>query len=79
MVDADGHDPAALIGAFARVEGRARPLCVIAHTIKGKGVSFMQDQVGWHHGVPTHAQLEQAMKELSAQHERAAACFVPPV
>jgi transketolase len=66
VVDTDGHDPAALLDAFKRVEGRARPLCVIAHTVKGKGVSFMQDQIGWHHGVPTDAQLEQAIKELSA-------------
>jgi transketolase len=66
VVDVDGHDPAALMQAFAAPsEGRNKPLCVIAHTIKGKGVSFMQDQVGWHHGVPTKAQFEQAMKELS--------------
>ena len=42
-----------------------KPLCVIAHTVKGKGVSYMEDQVGWHHGVPTQAQLDQAMEELS--------------
>jgi len=65
VVDADGHDPSALIDALARREGRVKPLCVIAHTIKGKGVSYMEDQVGWHHGVPTQAQLDQAMKELS--------------
>lgn len=65
VVDVDGHDPSALIDALARVEGRAKPLCVIAHTIKGKGVSYMEDQVNWHHGVPNPAQLDQAMKELS--------------
>ena len=65
VVEADGHDPAALIAALKRPEGRARPLCVIAHTIKGKGVSYMEDQVGWHHGVPSRTQLDQAMKELS--------------
>ncbi len=65
VVDADGHDPSALIDALARPEGRSKPLCVIAHTIKGKGVSYMEDQVGWHHGVPTKAQLDQAMQELS--------------
>jgi len=65
VVDVDGHDPSALIDALARREGRAKPLCVIAHTIKGKGVSYMEDQVNWHHGVPTQAQLDQAMKELS--------------
>jgi len=65
VVDVDGHDPAALLQAFARAPGRSKPLCIIAHTIKGKGVSYMEDQVGWHHGVPTAAQLDQAMKELS--------------
>jgi transketolase len=65
VVDADGHDPSALIDALTRPEGRAKPLCVIAHTIKGKGVSYMEDQVSWHHGVPTKVQLDQAMKELS--------------
>lgn len=65
VVDVDGHDPAALLEAFAPRPNAQRPLCVIAHTIKGKGVSYMEDQVGWHHGVPTSAQLDQAMKELS--------------
>ena len=40
------------VGADRRAgapQGRQKPLCVIAHTIKGKGVSFMEDQVGWHH------------------------------
>ncbi len=65
VIEADGHDPALLLQALAPQEGRIGPLCVIAHTIKGKGVSYMEDQVGWHHGVPTQAQLDQAMKELS--------------
>ncbi|THD43474.1 MAG: transketolase [Bradyrhizobium sp.] len=65
VVDIDGHDPSALIDALTWPGGRAKPLCVIAHTIKGKGVSYMEDQVSWHHGVPTKAQLDQAMKELS--------------
>jgi transketolase len=64
VVDVDGHDPGQLLDAFERRGDRIKPLCVIAHTIKGKGVSFMEDEVGWHHGVPTQAQLEQAMEEL---------------
>ena len=55
----------ALLEAFAPRADRTKPLCVIAHTVKGKGVSYMEDQVGWHHGVPTQAQLDQAMEELS--------------
>jgi len=65
VVDVDGHDPAALLDAFAPRADRTKPLCMIAHTVKGKGVSYMEDQVGWHHGVPTKAQLDQAMEELS--------------
>lgn len=61
----DGHDPAALLAVLgASPKGRGRPLCVIANTIKGKGVSFMENQVSWHHGVPNREQYEQAMTEL---------------
>jgi transketolase len=65
VVEADGHDPSALLAVFGPRALDAKPLCVIAHTIKGKGVSHMEDQVSWHHGVPNPAQFEQAMKELS--------------
>jgi transketolase len=62
----DGHDCQALydvLGASPR--GRGKPLCVIANTVKGKGVSFMEDNVAWHHGVPNKEQFEQAMRELA--------------
>ncbi|MBV8112506.1 MAG: transketolase [Hyphomicrobiales bacterium] len=64
-VEADGHDPESLLAALTPREDRRRPLCVVARTIKGKGVSYMEDQVAWHHGIPTKAQLDQAMAELS--------------
>jgi transketolase len=67
VIDVDGHNPDELLDAFQRRSDRNQPLCVIAHTIKGKGVSYMEDQVGWHHGVPTQEQLNQAMEELSRQ------------
>ena len=61
----DGHDHAALLDVLgADPTHRDKPLCVIANTIKGKGVSFMEDNVSWHHGVPTDEQFAQAMKEL---------------
>jgi transketolase len=63
--DVDGHDPAALLAAFALRPAETRPLCLIAHTIKGKGISFMENQVSWHHGVPNSAQYEQALSELN--------------
>ena len=68
VAEVDGHDHAALLEVLARpLEPRARPLCVIAHTFKGEGVSFMRDQVSWHHGVPNAEQYAQAMKELEME------------
>lgn len=61
----DGHDHAALLAVLgASPAGRGKPLCVIANTIKGKGVSFMENKAAWHHGVPNAAQFAQAMEEL---------------
>lgn len=59
----DGHDHAALLAVLGAAPGD-RPRCVIANTVKGKGVSFMEHQAKWHHGVPNDAQFAQAMKEL---------------
>ena len=64
VVEVDGHDHVALLAAFARDPAGRRPLCVIAHTIKGRGVSFMENQVSWHHGVLNRVQYDQAMNEL---------------
>ena len=60
----DGHDHLALLDAFTAPRGE-RPTCVIANTIKGRGVSFMEDRVEWHHKVPSAAQLETAVAELA--------------
>lgn len=60
----DGHDHAALLTAFER-STTDRPVAVIADTVKGKGVSFMEDRVEWHHKVPTAEQVAQAVVELS--------------
>jgi transketolase len=65
--ECDGHDVSALCNALERPSAeRAKPRCVIANTIKGKGVSFMEDQLYWHHGVPNAEQYAQAMQELGA-------------
>lgn len=65
VVEVDGHDHAALLDVLgAPVGDRTKPLCVIANTVKGKGVSFMEGLAKWHHGVPSQEQYEQAMKEL---------------
>jgi len=60
----DGHDPGALTEALNSPHGPGKPSCIIAKTTKGKGVSFMEDVARWHHGVPTAAELTQALAEL---------------
>lgn len=59
----DGHSHAALLDVLGRAPGE-RPRAVIANTVKGKGVSFMENRVEWHHMVPDAAQVEAALKEL---------------
>lgn len=61
--EVDGHDHADLLRALGR-PGTDRPRCVIAHTVKGKGVSFMEGQAVWHHRVPSAEELERALAEL---------------
>ena len=61
----DGHDMDGLIRTFREVPFEAgRPNCVIAHTHKGRGVSFMEDRVEWHHRVLTDEELAAALVEL---------------
>jgi transketolase len=62
--DVDGHDHAALLEAFAP-STTGKPVAVIANTIKGKGVSFIEDRVEWHHKVPDARQVQAAIEELS--------------
>ncbi|MCU1475452.1 MAG: transketolase [Subtercola sp.] len=61
---ADGHDYASLITAFAP-STTGKPVAVIANTIKGKGVSFIEDRVEWHHKVPSAEQVRLALEELA--------------
>ena len=66
VVEVDGHDIGALIETFERLPVTpGRPTCVIARTHKGRGVSFIEDRVEWHHRVPTDAELAIALAELS--------------
>jgi transketolase len=63
--EVDGHDTNDLIETFRALPfEEGRPNCVIAHTQKGRGVSFMEDRVEWHHRVPTDAELAAALAEL---------------
>ena len=65
VIHIDGHDIDEIMKAFevAR-EIKGKPTCIIAKTIKGKGVSFMENQVGWHGKAPNKEEYEHAMKEL---------------
>jgi transketolase len=63
--EVDGHDHGALMDAFAPSAGE-RPTVVIANTTKGKGVSFIENRVEWHHKVPSAEQVELAIKELAS-------------
>lgn len=61
----NGHDYAALTEAI-NTPHPGKPLFIIANTVKGKGVSFMENVGKWHHGVPSDAELKQALAELDA-------------
>ena len=63
-IDVDGHDVGALREILA-ARGTDRPRVLIARTFKGRGVSFMEDRVEWHHKVPSPAQVDVALKELA--------------
>ena len=61
----DGHDMKSLVDVMDNFpDGSSRPIAVIAHTIKGKGVSFMEDDNNWHYRIPTAEEVAQANEEL---------------
>lgn len=61
----DGNDCGQLLAAYEQATSvKGRPSVVIAHTVKGRGVSFMEDNKSWHHGVMTKEQYETAVQEL---------------
>jgi transketolase len=64
-VETDGHDVEALARLMANVpNGSGKPVAIIAHTVKGKGVSFMEDDNNWHYRAPTADEVVLAHKEL---------------
>lgn len=68
IIEVDGHDHAALWGAFLSINSE-RPTAVICHTIKGKGVSFMEGAVLWHYRSPQGEEYLAAIEELGAQEQ----------
>jgi transketolase len=70
VTEVDGHDIAALRAVFGRLPLEpGKPSLILAHTVKGKGVSYMEDEKKWHHGVPSDEQYALAMEELDRQLE----------
>lgn len=71
VLEVDGNDISALRKTFNTIpENNGNPTFVIANTVKGKGVSFMENQKKWHHGVPSEEEYKQAMEELELERER---------
>ncbi len=67
VIECDGHDHGSIRPAFDEATThRGQPTLVLAHTVKGKGVSFMEGDFNWHAKVPTDAELQQALAELNA-------------
>lgn len=61
----DGHDMEQICEALApSAAGRRKPKCIVAHTKKGQGISYMTDNVVWHHKVPNEDEFKQGMAEL---------------
>lgn len=67
--DIDGHDLESIDAALASArKTRDRPSMIIAHTVKGKGVSFMEGVIDWHGVAPNDEQMQQALAELKGAH-----------
>lgn len=64
VLEVDGHDHKELKEAFSRRFDNGKPKCVIARTVKGKGVSFMENDNAWHHASMNEKQYQQAREEL---------------
>ncbi|HLB41633.1 MAG TPA: transketolase [Gammaproteobacteria bacterium] len=70
-IEVDGHDMEALQRLLNKpVEDNQRPLSIVAHTIKGKGISFMEDNNNWHYRIPTKEEVMAAQRELNLIKEK---------
>ena len=66
VIEIDGHDMQAILAALAEAKAtKGQPTAIIANTIKGKGVSFMEDQAGWHGQAPNAEEADKALAELA--------------
>ena len=66
VLEIDAHDQEQILDAFAAVPIPGRPTMIIAHSHKGNPISFMRDNVAWHHHVPNEAEIDGILAELEA-------------
>ena len=67
VIEINGHDFREMKTAFETCKlTKDKPSIIIAHTIKGKGVSFMEDDNNWHYRIPNEEELTEALKELKS-------------
>ncbi|MDD6310448.1 MAG: transketolase [Firmicutes bacterium] len=67
VIEIDGHNMAEIVDALGKArECKGQPTVIVAKTVKGKGVSFMEDQAGWHGKAPSDEETKQAIAEIEA-------------
>lgn len=70
VTETDGNDMGKLLAVFNRIPlEQGKPTLIIANTVKGKGISFMENNAKWHHGVPDDEQYRKALSELDGRME----------
>ena len=63
--EVNGHNMVELVSRLRQVpDGSGRPVAIIAHTVKGKGISFMEDDNNWHYRIPSADEVKEAKQEL---------------
>jgi len=67
VLTVDGHNIEKLVETFEKIKNQTKPIAIIANTIKGKGVSFMENQAGWHGKAPNKEEFELAIGEIDAK------------
>ena len=67
VCELNGNDPGALLHYFHTVQNEGKPHCLIAHTVKGKGLPFAENRKEWHHKVPTEEQCQEACLALGVK------------
>lgn len=66
VLEMDGNNMGEILDTFEKIDpAGGKPHLIISHTIKGKGISFMEDKASWHHGVPGTDQRDEAVREIN--------------